>query len=129
MTMEIGNKLKILRKNSAADPDLATRLAKAGRDAILAGMLMPDGKPTDQWKALMEFVTDKPTELARLCGQDPVFNASEWGRFCLAYIAGDSTCTSETPGVTGTRRTMVFLDEVADRRLLEVLDMEQTEPE
>lgn len=124
MTMQIGEKLKTLRKDSAADPDLAKRLAKAGKDAIIAGMLKPNGDTTEQWTKLMEFVTDDPKELERLCGQDPAFLESDWGPYCLAYIAGDATCTSETPGSTGTRRTMMFLDEVADRNLLEILDME-----
>lgn len=125
MTMQIGDKLKTLREEAAADPDLARRLGIAGKNAIIAGMLDSKGNTTTQWTKLMEFITDEPKELERLCGQDPVFLGSDWGPYCLAYIAGDATCTVETPGSTGTRRTMEHLDAVAGRNLLGILDMEQ----
>ena len=123
MTMRIGEKIDDLTARAKKDADLALRIAEAGRDAVLAGMQTPDGEVTPQWERLMKFITDDPRELERLCGKDTVFNDSQWGLYCLAYIAGDSDCTSETPGATGMKRTMT-LPQLADRDLLGTLDRE-----
>ena len=54
----------------------------------------------------MSKFTNTPEELNRLCGMEPEFNSSRWGMACIAYIAGNSTCTSETATATGTVRAM-----------------------
>ena len=82
--------------------DLAERISDAGVQAILAGMKNSEGEVTKEWKELMEFFANNDKELERLCGQEQKFNESPYGLKCLAYIAGNSTCTVRTATMTGT---------------------------
>lgn len=78
-----------------------------------------DGLGSDAWEKLMNRYAKTPQELDRLCGREQKFNDTQWGKFCLVYIAGDSTCTSETAQMTGTGRSMTL---VPEREMLKILD-------
>lgn len=137
MTLQIGKNIEEVSRRILGDdenpPDttLANDIARDGIKALISGMgTLENGvvtKVTDDWKNLMRhFAADNSRELERLCGQDRDFNGSEWGMHCLAYIVGDSTCTSETTMRGGTRRSMLLVDELANpsRNMLENLDAE-----
>ncbi len=107
--MNIKGKIRFQRNEILKDPDgaggkLADEIAKAGKDAILAGMLKDDGSVTPEWENMMKYFKNDQKELDRLCGQEQGFNNSRWGLMCLAYIAGNSLCTITTTNTTGTER-------------------------
>ena len=109
--------------------ELARRIAFDGLDSIIAGMRTGTGETTPEWRRLMSHFTDDADELKRLCGEDPRFNDTEWGLFCLAYIAGDSTCTSDTTMRGGTLRSIRMHDELAGNNdLKDTLDVDFPNP-
>lgn len=145
MALQIVDKIDEVIQRILGDPDngidpdtvLANTIAQDGLEAIFAGLGPFDEATgvfptvTEEWTKLMKhFAAEDSDELKRLCGQDRDFNRTEWGRHCLAYIAGDSDCTSETTMRGGTKRSMLLVDQVADelgkprRRMLEILDAE-----
>jgi hypothetical protein len=94
--------------------------SRSGTDvARMALRAISDGMGSKAWEELMGLYASNSEELNRLCGREPNFNQTQWGMFCLAYIAGDSTCTSETAMETGTLRSMNI---VPDREMKELLD-------
>lgn len=148
MTLQIGNKIDEVIQRILGDPandiepdiTLANDIARDGLEAIFAGLgPFENGvftTVTEEWKGLMRhFAAENSRELVRLCGQDRDFNRAEWGRHCLAYIAGDSVCTSETTMETGVKRSMLLVDQIANqlgkppRRMLEILDAEDEDLE
>jgi hypothetical protein len=139
MTLRIGANIEDVIKHILGDPGngippdpiLAGDIARDGLKAIFSGTGPWENgvvtAVTEEWKTLMlHFAPENSRELERLCGQDRDFNGSEWGKHCLAYIAGDSGCTSETTMATGTKRSMLLVDQFANppRRMLEILDAE-----
>jgi hypothetical protein len=104
MATVIQNIRRVRAKVMGGDTIFTDDLTKKAINAIVAGM-RDNGQVTDEWKALMEiYAVDDQTQLDRLCGKDPVFMAGDWARECLAYIAGNSTCGSDTATMTGTER-------------------------
>ncbi len=75
-------------------------LAKKGRKAIFEGLKSKD------WCEFMDKFADTKEQLDRLTGKDKAFNETMWGMQCLAYMASNSTCTSDTITGTGTLRNM-----------------------
>lgn len=133
MTMKIGEKIDKVRLEiiNGTTPSMAEDLARAGVKAIFAGIGEWDAagevvvNVSPEWTDLMKlFVPDDAKELARLCGQDKDFNESDWGLACLAYIAGDSTCTAPTAWTTGGKRSMIMHP---DRDMIKNLDAETTD--
>jgi hypothetical protein len=131
MALHIGEKIEAVSRRirgdepgTQPDPDFAFELAEAAIAAMSAGMGNAAGEVPSKWETLMRIFTNDQTELDRLCGRDQVFMNSQWGKFCLAYIAGDSVCTSETTMRGGTKRSMLLVDQLANppRRMLEILD-------
>ncbi len=110
----------------------ARDFAKAALKAALKGIGEFDAadkvvtKVNTQWEDFMKLITTDATELARLCGKDTAFMDKKWSKHCLAYMVGDSTCTSTTNITTGPRRTM-DMDIVLTRRMREMLDAEGTD--
>lgn len=128
MAMRIGQNIENVRREIKKNGNVmrANRIARDGIAAIFAGIgkFNEEGVVTEataEWKRLMSHFATTQEELDRLCGKEKNFNASDWGMVCLAYIAGDSTCTSTTTDTTGTRRSMLV---DPDRRMLENLDAE-----
>lgn len=126
--MHIGDKIDEVRQRIIdGDQTLANIISRAGLKAIFTGIGQFDHNgvvtnPTFEWKDLMRNFANDQKELDRLCGKEAFFNRSDWGLACLAYIAGDSTCTSDTTATTGTKRSMLAHE---DRQMLENLDAEQ----
>jgi hypothetical protein len=99
--MKIMQKIEDVRQQILdGDTTLAEDLATQGIEAIFEGIKSP------KWEALMGNFANNQNELDRLCGRDQVFNKSRWGLACLAYIAGNSTCTATTATDGGTARGM-----------------------
>ena len=115
--MKINEKIAKVRSECMADPNEGKNLADLAFAALDAGM------GSTAWRKLMSRFTDDQDELRRLNGLDEEFNEKQWGKFCLAYMLGDSTCTSETAMETGTHRTM-SLPALADRKMKDLLDAE-----
>lgn len=115
MPMNIGNKIDTVREEIIAG---TTSGAEIADEAIAA---IENGLGSDAWEILMNRYANNETELKRLCGREPEFNAKDYAKHCLVYIAGDSACTAETATATGTRRTMT-LAELQHRNLMELLD-------
>ncbi|MGC2238542.1 MAG: hypothetical protein WA584_20475 [Pyrinomonadaceae bacterium] len=129
--MNIVNNIDVQLENIRnGDETLAKEISDAALDAVLAGIGKFDQngvviQVTPQWEKFMRYFAGNEQELARLCGKEKAFNDSEWGLHCLAYMAGDSDCTSETQSTTGAKRTMTLMEELApSRRMLETLDAE-----
>lgn len=109
--MEINKKIEAVRMEiKNGNKALGEKIGDDGLKALITGMRDANGKTTPEWEALMSNFTDDQKELDRLCGREEAFNKSRWGLFCLAYIAGDSTCTSDTAMTTGARRSIVLRD-------------------
>lgn len=135
MPLEIIKKIDDLRlKIIQEEPSLATDLAIAGTKAILAGIgkwneertMVIEG--TKEWHALMSMITKDSRELDRLCGKDEKFNQNEeWAYECLAYIAGDATCTAPTSWTTGTKRSMIMHPERKMDKVIDVIYGEKDE--
>jgi len=104
--MKIMKKIEEVRQKVISGDIDPNDLAKDGIEAIFAGMQRPLGTATPEWEKLMRHFVNDDKELDRLCGKEPSFNGSRWGLACIAYIAGNSVCTSETATVTGTSRSM-----------------------
>jgi hypothetical protein len=128
MAFHIGDKIEAVRQEIATGENegLANQIARDGLAAIFAGIGRFDRngvvvEVTPEWKTLMGHFANNKTELARLCGKDRLFNGSDWGQASLAYIVGDSTCTIQTAGETGTGRSMNLHPE---RNMLGNLDAE-----
>jgi hypothetical protein len=125
MPLQIGEKLDIARQRVLdGDEAFAEKVAQNALAAMFAGMGRFDRngvivEGTIEWETLMLNFTDEPQELARLCGKERLFNGSDYGLACIAYIAGDAPCTSHTGDTTGTKRTMMLQTE---RNMLENLD-------
>lgn len=131
--MNIGKKIQEVRRKivMGLEPTLANDIARDGRAAIFAGIGTFNGdgvvtSVTPEWTKLMTHFKNNDDELKRLCGQEKQFNQADWGLECLAYIAGDSTCTSDTTYGTGTKRSMLLHP---DRKMLEILDKDMTNTE
>lgn len=118
MALKIGEKIDNVRNEIQSGLRSGSALATLGIEAIFKGMDDP------AWELLMREFTDDKTELDRLCGRDDWFMAQPWGQHCLAYIAGDSTCTSETALRTGTKRSM---REDPTRGMEQLIDKEENE--
>src|SRR6185369_2874958 len=120
MVLRIVENLERVRQDieNGTGPISAADLAKLAIDAIFKGIGTFDGdvviNVNPKWKELMKVYTpvEGSNELKRLCGEDLTFMRTTWGRHCLAYIAGDSTCTSETAKKGGTKRSMLLVDEI-----------------
>jgi hypothetical protein len=104
--MNITGKIDEVRKKIISGDIDADTLAAQGMKAMFTGMQRPLGTPTHDWVELMRNFANNSTELDRLCGKDSEFNGSRWGMACLAYIAGNSTCTADTAKAGGTVRSM-----------------------
>jgi Animal haem peroxidase len=104
--MNIAEKIEILRQRVIKGEVSANALARDGIKAMKMGMQRPLGTRTTEWAALMGYITDDADELTRLCGLETRFNESRWGLASVAYIGGNSLCTSETVTATGTLRAM-----------------------
>jgi len=112
--MKINEKMEAVRlRIKNGDTELADKIGGDAVKAIFKGMRDASGGVTPEWIALMSNYTDDQAELDRLCGKDQAFNNSKWGSVCLAYIAGDSTCTSDTAYMTGGRRSIITRDLIA----------------
>jgi hypothetical protein len=129
MALRIGERIEDIRREiEKGNSSLADELARLGVKAMFAGIGTFDEETrvytniTPEWIELMENFAHNQTELDRLCGKDREFNDSEWGKVCLAYICGDSTCTAPTARKGGTSRSM---KEEPLRRMLETLDAER----
>lgn len=115
MALKIGEKIDKVRDEIEAGLRSGSDLAELGKEAVFKGMNDP------AWETLMREFTDDKTELDRLCGKDEWFMKQPWGQLCLAYIAGDSICTSMTARKTGAKRTM---REDPSRGMEELIDKE-----
>jgi hypothetical protein len=124
--MKLNEKLEAVRlqiKNG--DNALADKIGMDAVNAIFTGMRDANGDVTPAWETLMRNFTTDQKELDRLCGKDDAFNNSKWGAFCLAYIAGDATCTADTAFTTGARRSIITRDLIAgNREFQDTLDAE-----
>ena len=115
MAMGIGQNIEDVRQQIIAGTVSGRTVAEEAKAAMFAGL------GSIEWETFMGRFADNDDELNRLCGRDEAFNKRDWGLFCLAYIVGDGTCTSETANTTGTKRSMT-LPELAGRDLLGLLD-------
>ena len=111
--MKITSNIEKVRQEIIAGTTTGVEVAEDAMEAIFNGL------GSDEWEKLMKRYASDDKELERLCGREDAFNQTQWGKFCLVYIAGDSTCTSETALTTGTLRTMTI---VPEREMLKVLD-------
>ena len=117
-----GNIRAVAKAIDDGNDDLGMKIGNAAILAITSGMKSGiPGHPSD-WEKLMDFfanpVKGSPAyveEMDRLCGRDTDFLNVTYGKYCLAYIAGDSTCGSDTTGTTGTLRTILMHDKKAGR--------------
>ncbi|MEQ1606551.1 MAG: hypothetical protein ABL999_16955 [Pyrinomonadaceae bacterium] len=62
------------------------------------------GMNSKEWEDLMKNYADSSAQLNRLCGRDKIFNRSDWGMACIVYVAGNSSCGTDTATMTGTER-------------------------
>jgi hypothetical protein len=117
MALKIVENLERVRKLIEDGDKSGSALAELGKEAMFKGI------GSNEWETLMkEFVPEGSKELDRLCGRDHWFMSQDpWGPLCIAYIAGDSNCTSATARRGGTMRTMA---EVPGRNLLAFIDQE-----
>lgn len=145
MALRIRENLERVRRDieNGTGPVSGAELADLAIQAMFEGIGTFDGDVVidvnDAWKDLMKVYApvEGSNELRRLCGEDLRFNRTTWGRHCLAYVAGDSTCTIETAGRGGTQRSMILVDQILGeqeppqppRRMLELLDAEEDDLE
>ena len=90
--------LAIYKDPEGAGGDLAEKLQELAFPAVVEGLGSPE------WEKYMSEFVSTPAQLARLMGNEEVFNNNSWAKQTLAYIVANSTCGIET--TTGTRKNL-----------------------
>lgn len=109
MPLRIRQKIRETNKKIMLDKSLGHEIGIQAMKVIFEGHALG----SSEWRTLMEFYADPETpELKRLCGDDTEFMKLDWGRRCIAYIAGDCACGSETITTGGALRSILDRDRV-----------------
>ena len=87
---------QIMKHPDGSGKDIADELGALATEAILGGI------GSRHWKMYMKRHASNKQQLARLCGEDDVFNGVEWSDGCLAYAVLNSVCTIDTRRGMGT---------------------------